>query len=195
MSATEIRMIDPVLTSIAQSYRNTNFVCNHLSPIVSINHTNGKIPVLGKATFQPREIHRALRVSSNRIPIDKINYCEFEIHECDVEIPIDYLEEEESPDFLRYEQQMTRQLIDLLLLHREKEIADFVQNPSNFPAYQVITITANNAFDDYSSGADPLGIIQNALGSIRQKVARHPNVMVIEDSSYRVLMNHPFKLE
>ncbi|MGQ9819941.1 MAG: hypothetical protein ACUVQ1_08505 [Candidatus Kapaibacteriales bacterium] len=155
MATTEIRMIDPVLTSIAQNYRNASFVPKHLFPIVSINPTKGKIPVLGKTAFQPREINRALRASSNRIPTDKIQYFEFEMRERDVEISIDYLEEEESPDFLQYEQQMTRQLIDLLLLHREKEIADFVQNPSNFSSDQIITITVTNDFDDYTTGFDP----------------------------------------
>lgn len=194
MATTEIRMIDPVLTSIAQSYQNASFVGNHLFPIVNLNHSKGKIPIFGKTAFQPREMNRALRAGSNRIPMDEISYLEFEMRERDVEISIDYLEEE-SPDFMQYEQQMTRQLIDLLLLNREKEIADFVQNPSNFSSDHTKIVATSEAFDDYSTGTDPLKIIHEGIAKIRQKVARYPNVMVLGESTYRALINHPSIIE
>lgn len=195
MATTEIRMIDPVLTSIAQSYRNESFIGQHLFPIVNITHIKGKILIFASVAFQPRAIDRALRASSNRIPTEKINYIEFGMRERDVEISLDYLEEEETPDFLQYEQQMTRQLFDLLLLNREKEIADFVQNSSNYPTDQVKTITSAEAFDDYTNGYSPLKAIQEGISKIRQKVARYPNVMVLGEATFRALINHPEIIE
>jgi len=45
---------------------------------------------------------------------------------------MDYIEELETYDELKYEQKLTRDLLDLLALEREKAIADYVQNPLNF---------------------------------------------------------------
>lgn len=195
MASTEIRMIDPVLTSIAQSYGNSSFVADRLFPKISINKTKGKIPVFGKEAFIHRETFRATRASSNRIPTDEISYIEFEMKERDVEVSLDYLEEEQTPDFLQYEQQITRQLVDILLLGREKEIADYSQNPNNYLSGMAMEITAANAFDDYTKNIDPIVKIREGMSIIRQHIGRYPNVMIIGDSTYRALINHPKVLD
>ncbi len=191
MASNEIRMIDPVLTSIAQSYSNSSFVANHLFPKISINRTKGKIPVFGKEAFVHRDTFRAIRASSNRIPTDEISYIEFEMKERDVEVSLDYLEEEQTPEFLQHEQQITHQLVDILLLGREKEIADYVQNPNNYPSTMTMEITAANAFDDYTKSVDPIAKIREGMSKIRQYIGRYPNVMILGDATYRALINHP----
>lgn len=189
--ANEIRLIDPVLTSIAQEYRNASFVANHLFPIVSVNRRKGKIPIFGKQAFVHRDTVRAIRSNSNRIPPDEINYIDFEMVERDVEISLDYIEEEELNDFFEIERQATNELVDILLLGREKEIADYAQNPNNYASDMKMEITAANAFDDYSKTVDPILKIREAMVKVRQKISRYPNVMIIGESTYRALIFHP----
>ncbi|MFN3270521.1 MAG: hypothetical protein ACK42G_08040, partial [Candidatus Kapaibacteriota bacterium] len=177
--ATEIRLIDPILTSIAQEYRNPGFVGNHLFPVVTVNKRKGKIPVFGKQAFVERDTVRAIRSKSNRISSNDIEYLDFEMIERDVEVALDYIEEEEMADFLEVERQATNELVDILLLGREKQIADYVQNPNNYPASMKMEITATNAFDDYSKNVDPILKIREGLVAVRQKISRYPNVMVI----------------
>jgi len=93
--ATEIRLIDPVLTSLAQEYRNSGFVADKILPVVSVNQRKGKIPVFGKQAFIHRDTIRAVRADSNRIPPEELTYLEFELLERDVEVSLDYIEEEE----------------------------------------------------------------------------------------------------
>ncbi|ROL58622.1 hypothetical protein D9V84_02545 [Bacteroidetes/Chlorobi group bacterium Naka2016] len=189
--ATEIRLIDPILTSIAQEYRNSSFVGNHLFPVVTVNKRKGKIPVFGKQAFVERDTVRAIRSKSNRISSNDIEYLDFEMIERDVEVALDYIEEEEMADFLEVERQATNELVDILLLGREKQIADYVQNPNNYPPSMKMEITATNAFDDYSKNVDPILKIREGLVAVRQKISRYPNVMVIGESTYRALMFHP----
>lgn len=189
--ATEIRLIDPILTSIAQEYRNTSFVANHLFPTVAVNKRKGKIPIFGKQSFVERETIRAIRSSSNRIASQEIDYIDFEMIERDVEVALDYIEEEELADFLEVERQATNELVDILLLGREKEIADFVQNPNNYPNEMKMEITPTYAFDDYSKTVDPILKIRDGMVAIRKKISRYPNVMVIGEATYRALLFHP----
>ncbi len=191
----EVRLIDPVLTSIAQTYRNEKYVGTHLFPEISVNKTKGKIPVFGKEAFVARETFRAVRASSNRIPPTEIRYLEFEMQERDVEISIDYLEEEQSPDFLQIEKQISLQLVDILLLGKEKEIADYVQNPSNYSSQMKIEITSSIAFDDYTKNFDPIVKLREAMSLMRKNFGHYPNVMVIGEPTYRALSQHPKILE
>ncbi|MCX7736542.1 MAG: hypothetical protein N2319_07490 [Candidatus Kapabacteria bacterium] len=191
----ELRMIDPVLTTVAQGYTNTNMVAEALFPTIQVSKLKGKIPVFGKEAFLIRDTYRAIKAQSNRIPPSDIDFITFETKERDIEISLDYIEEEESPDFSRYEQRITKELVDILQLGREKEAADLVQNPNNFNEELIYEVNANQAFDDYTKNADPILIIRNSAAKLRSLIARYPNTMVIGDKCYQALINHPKLLE
>ena len=128
----ELRMVDPVLTTVVQGYSNAVMVADALFPHVTVSKLKGKIPVFGREAFVVRDTNRAVRAQSNRVPPSNLELISFETLERDVESAIDYLEEEETPDFIRLEQRLARELNDILLLGKEKEAADYVQNTSNF---------------------------------------------------------------
>jgi hypothetical protein len=193
--ATEIRLIDPVLTSLAQEYRNSGFVADKILPVVSVNQRKGKIPVFGKQAFIHRDTVRAVRADSNRIPPEELTYLEFELLERDVEVSLDYIEEEEYSNFFQIEQQATNELLDILLLGREKEVADFLQNPNNYSSDMKMEITAAIAFDDYTKSFDPIQKIMEAVAAVRKKISRYPNVMIIGEPTYRALSFHPKVLD
>lgn len=191
----ELRMVDPVLTTIAQGYANSSMVADKLFPVVPVSKLKGKIPVFGKDAFVVRNVNRAMRAQSNRIPPSDLELVEFETYERDIEMAIDYLEEEESPDFYRYEQRIAKDLSDILLLVREKEAADYVQNSSNFVSDLKEVITSETAFDDYTNDTDPIEVIRDGMSSVRNRIARYPNTMIIGDATYQTLMSHPDIIE
>ena len=191
----DLRMVDPVLTTIAQGYSNGSMVADYLFPRVSVSKLKGKIPVFDKDAFIIRDTFRAIRAQSNRIPPSDISFVNFETKERDVEISMDYIEEEESPDIQRYEQRLTKELMDILLLGKEKEIADYVQDEDNFDSGLKEAIESGNAFDNYSSTTSPITIIRDAMASVRSRIARYPNTMIIGDTAYRALIDHPKIIE
>jgi len=191
----ELRMVDPVLSTVAQGYSNASMVAERLFPTVPVSKLKGKIPIFGKEAFLVRDTERAIRAQSNRIPPSDLQLIDFETLERDVEMAIDYLEEEESPNFARYEQRITKQLMDILLLGKEKYAADFVQNTANFVSGLKEEIAIADAFDDYTNDTDPITVIKDGMVSVRGKIARYPNTMIIGDVSYQVLMQHPKILE
>ncbi|MBI5325024.1 MAG: hypothetical protein HZB41_07115 [Ignavibacteriae bacterium] len=192
----ELRMVDPVLTTIAQGYSNTSMVAEYLFPVVQVSKLKGKIPVFGKEAFVLRETERAIRAQSNRIPPSDLTLVSFETTEQDVEIALDYLEEEESPDFYRLEQRITKELMDILLLGKEKEAADLVQNPTHFETGLKTIVEAGTAWDDYTlTDVDPILVIKEGMSAIRSRIAVYPNTMIIGDATYQALLQHPKLLE
>jgi len=192
----DLRMVDPVLSTIAQGYSNAAMVADALFPTVTVPKLKGKVPVFGKEAFIVRDTYRAMRSSSNRIPPSDLELVSFETKERDVEIAIDYIEEEESPDFSRYEQRLTKDLMDILLLGKEKEVADYVQSLLNYSNDLKLEITEGTAFDDYTSTTtDPILIIRECMSAVRSKISRYPNTMVLGDSAYQSLIQHPKIIE
>jgi len=192
----ELRMIDPVLTTIAQGYSNAGMVANFLFPKVKVKKLKGKIPFFGKEAFVIRNTERAIRSVSNRIPPSDISFIEFETIERDVEVAVDYLEEEEALSYQRYEQRLTKELMDILLLGKEKEAADLAQDTSNYSASLKKIITSSDAWDDYTlTTVDPIEDIKDGMNAVRQKIGIYPNTMIIGNSSYQALLNHPKVIE
>jgi hypothetical protein len=187
----DLRMVDPVLTTIAQGYKNAAMVSENLFPTVNVSKLKGKIPVFGREAFLTRDSFRAMRAQSNRIPPTDIELITFETKERDIEIAIDYLEEEESADYYKYEQTVTKQLIDIMLLIKEKEAADLVQEPGNFLNDMKMEIDEDHAFDDYTNSIDPLTFISNARSAIRNRIGIYPNTLILGDEAYKTLINHP----
>lgn len=187
----DLRLVDPVLTTLIHGYENSAFISEVLFPTVSVSRLKGKIPSFGKDAFLSRATERAFRATSNRIaPVD-FELVNFATQEQDIETAIDYLEEEETPDFFRYEQRVARNLNDILRLGRESKAAELAQNPANFSDGMVYDITAGNSFNDPNSSIDPLSIVNDAKEAIRSRIARYPNTMVMGISVYKTLIEHP----
>ncbi len=192
----ELRMVDPVLTTIAQGYENASAVSQYLFPTVAVRKMKGKIPKFGKEAFLTRDTRRGLRASSNRIPPAEVDFIEYETSERDIEVAVDYLEEEESYAFEKYERRLTKDLVDILLLGKEKDAADLAQDSSNYATGLSSELTASDAWDDYDlTSVDPVSDIKDAMSAVRQVIGRYPNTMIIGDSSYQALINHPKVLE
>lgn len=187
----ELRLVDPVLTTIAQGYENSAFVWDKLFPVVEVDKMKGKIVQFGKEAFSVKDTLRGLRASSNRIPPSNIELIDYELAEEDIEVALDYLEEEESADFLRYEEKIAKELSDMLNLKKEKYAGDFAQDSANYPEGGWREIDPTEAFDDYASGIDPIITMRGAATRMRERLAVYPNIAIIGDAAYQSLMNNP----
>jgi len=192
----ELRMVDPVLTTVAQGYSNASMIAELIFPHVAVSKLKGKIPVFGKEAFVVRETLRAIRADSNRIPPSNLELVSFETKENDAEIALDYLEEEETPEFLRLEQRVARELSDILMLGKEKEAADYLQDHANFNSSLHCHLDSSNCWDDYTlTTVDPIADIKDAMSTVRNKIARYPNTMIMGDKTYQALLQHPKIIE
>lgn len=190
----DLRMVDPVLTTIAKGYANDTFIWDALFPAVAVDKMKGRIPVFGKEAFVIRNADRALLADSNRIPPSGVELVNFETHEYDVEMPMDYLEEEEA-GYSRREEILAKQLSDIIALGKERQAATLAQAHASYISALKNEISSGEAFDDYSLSIDPVEIIKDGMEAVRNRIARFPNTVVMGQSSYRALTGHPKILE
>lgn len=183
----KLRVVDPVLTNLARGYSNTQYIGAMLFPIVEVDKEAGKIPQFTKEAFKIYNTERAIRAKSNRINPESRESIDFVLTEHDLEYPMDYREIDE--DIMPLKMHAANVTSEGILLKLEKNIADTVQNLSTFPSGNKVTLSSADKFTTLTS--DPFTVFDTAKESIRQKIAKRPNVCVLGASSYRALKNHP----
>jgi len=184
-----------VLTGLAQGYENSTLIYKNLFPVVEVSKQKGKIPKFGKEAFVSYDTLRSIRTKSNRLLPNDIQLINFSTQERDIEVAIDYLEEEEALTNLKYEKRLTKQLKDILELGKELEAAQLAQNTQNYPSGMTRTLLTNETLNNPSSTTNPIELIQEGKDAIRNKIALYPNTMIIGNSAYNTLINHSKVLE
>jgi hypothetical protein len=179
----KLRVVDPVLTSLATGYTNEQFVGDQLMPFVYVDKEGGKIPLFGKEHFKVYSTERALRAKSNRINPEDIGEVDVALDEHDLEYPIDYREDAESAFPLQA--RATNTVVEGIRLRHEKMVADMVQTAGNYAAGNKITLSGASQFSHASS--DPEGVISDAKAAVRAKVVKEPNTMVIGYAAWRTM--------
>ncbi len=186
----KLRMIDPVLTGLAQSFSNSTLIYNELFPVVQVVKQKGKIPLFSKDAFASRITERAIRSKSNRMLPSDMELIPFETQEHDIEVAIDYLENEESLNSLKYEKRLTRQLSDILELTKEIQAAEYAQDENNYSNGMKRVLTNSESLDSDTSSVDPIELVNTGKESIRNKIAVYPNTMIIGISAYKEFVKH-----
>jgi hypothetical protein len=77
-------------------------------------------------------------------------------------------------------------LTDLLLLDRERRVANLIMSPATYPAANVTTLSGTSQWSDYVN-SDPILAIENRLDS----AILRPNTVVMSRTGWSVFKNHP----
>ena len=181
-----LRVVDPVLTTLARGYKNNELVGDKLFPFVTVDKEAGKIPEFGKEAFRIYNTKRAPRANTNMINPEARNIINFVMDEHDVGYPIDYREKAE--DMFNAEKHATNVTSEIIRLRHEYESAMVSQNLSSYPTGNKITLAGTDQFTDSSS--DPIGVVEDGKKAVSDKIGRDPNTMIIGDPAFRTLKNH-----
>ncbi len=184
----DLRVVDPVLTTLARGYSNAELVATLLFLIVLVEKEAGKIPQFGKEAFKIYNTERAIRANSNRISPEGRTTIDFVMDEHDLEYPIDYREKNE--DIFNLEEHATNVVTGGISLRLEKKAADLAQDANNYPIGNKITLAGNSQFTD-KVNSDPIGVIDGAKNAVRGKIGKEPNTMVLGPTTFMALKNHP----
>lgn len=178
--------IQPELTAIAIAYRNRRLIADNVLP---------RVPV-GKSEFKYKKYSLA---EGFTIPDTKVgrtskpNKVEFSATEAtaatddyglDDPIPqsdIDNAAPGENPAG-----RSTEMTTNLILLDREKRVADLVFSAGSYAAANKLALSGSDQFSDFI-GSDPLDVLTTALDA----VVMRPNIVVIGRQVFSKLCRHP----
>lgn len=187
----QLRVVDPVLTNLIRGYSNAEYVGINIFPVVTVQKEAGKIPSFGKEAFRLYNTQRAMRASSNKLPVEGRGEIDFSTAEHDATYPIDYREIQE--DIINTEQNGAYQAQAAILIKHEKACADLATTAANFPVGNKVTLAGASQFTHADS--DPLTTVTTASDAIRAKIAKRPNVGIMGASTFKALQNHKLILD
>ena len=181
----ELRMVDPILTSLTREYLNSEFIGDKLFPFVNVALRAGKIPTFGKESFRVYDTQRALKADSNEMRGPAVGEVDFATQEHDIESILDYQEDQES--FFDLKTKAADSTMEAIRLVHEKTCADIAQDDTLYTVGNTDTLTTDQWND---SGVDPIAQIDTYKAVLRGLIGRKPNAMFMGDVVYAALRGH-----
>lgn len=186
------RVIDPILTTVAQGYKNADFVGNALFPVVPVDQRGGKIISFGKEDFQIYNTGRAPGANTKRVQFGYLagNYS-LEQHALEGLVPFEVMQEADQVPGIDMGKVAVMKTQNIIGLRTEKAQADLATNAANYAASNKATLAGAAQWSDYSGTSDPAKNVSDAIEVVRAKVGKRANTVVIGAAVFASCKNHP----
>ena len=183
MTPAQARVIDPILTTAAQGYKNPDFIGESLFPTVPVEARGGKIITFGREDFELYSTVRAPGTATKRVQFGYSGASfALEDHSLEGVVPIENSQEAAA----------VRRTQNIIALRKEKAQADLALTAANYPASNKITLAGTDQWSDYVAAAsDPSDDIEIAKEAIRNKTGKRPNTVVLGALVWSKLKYHP----
>jgi hypothetical protein len=190
MTPGQARVIDPILTTAAQGYKNADFVGSALFPIVPVDQRGGKIISFGKEDFMLYNTGRAPGAATKRVVFGHSSgsYA-LEQHALEGQVPFELMQDANVVPSIDMGRVAVMKTQNIIALRTEKAQADLATNASNYASSNKSTLSGT---DQWSDGASkPATMIADAIETVRGKVGKRANTVVIGAAVFAELKNHP----
>jgi hypothetical protein len=192
MTPAAARVIDPILSEVAQGYKNADMVGMALFPYVPVGQRGGKILSFGKEDFRLYSTGRAPGANTKRVQFGHASgsYA-LEQHALEGMVPFELMEEAEAVPGVDLGSGAVTKVQDIISLRLEKAQADLATTAGNYGASNKVTLSGTSQWSDYSGTSDPAADIEAAKEAVRAQIARRPNTIVMGAAVFAKLRNHP----
>lgn len=193
MSTSQARVIDPVLTNVAQGFKQSNLVGSLLFPQVPVMTRAGKIISFGREDFMLYASARAPGENTRRIQVGYAsgNFALVD-YSLEASLPIELLQEAGSTAngfSIDMASTSIKKVDAIMALRLEKAQADLARNAATYAAANKVTLSGTSQWSD-GSNSDPIGNVETAKEAIRQATGKRPNVMIMGPQTLAKLRVH-----
>lgn len=192
LSLQELKVVDPVLTSVVQKYTNASFVGEKLFPRIYVDARSGRLIKWGKHNFAQYRTRRAPGSPTNRRTIGSYSSDRYELFQDSIEVEVtrEDLEEVKASDVpFNMQREAVEASMTTVMLNLEIEQASLATNPANYDPAHVNALAGTDQFDDPASSI--IRHFQVASETIRRKTGQRPNVAVFSPQALLAACDHP----
>lgn len=177
--------VQPYLTAIALAYRNESLIADAVMPRTPVNASDFKYMKYALAdgfTLPDTKVGRKSKVNEVDFAATEVSAS---TEDYGLEDPIPQSDMDNAPPNYDPLGRAIEGITDLIMLDREKRVADLVFGTGNYAAGNKTTLAGTAQWSD--AGSDPLTAILNAMDGMVMR----PNVLVVGQSVYTKLRTHP----
>ena len=194
MPLSQARVIDPVLTTVAQGYLpSEGFVGMELFPAVSVTQRGGKIMVFGREAEKVyTNIERAPGVNTKRVQFGySANSFSLKDYSLEGLVPYEHLQETRTMPGVDLAANAIATVQGVIETRLEKEQADLALNAALYPTANKTALAGTAQWSDYSGVSSPVAVVETGKEAIRAAIGRRPNLAIVPAAVMAKLKLHP----
>lgn len=191
MTPFSARVVDPVLSSIAQGYSNAEMIASALFPPAFVPVRGGKIITFGKEDFMLYGSQRAPGENTKRVQFG-YSSGNFALVDYGLEgqVPIEVLQEGMAGPGIDHAAMAVRKVSSIMALRLEKQAADIARTAGSYAAANKNTTLATTTLWSDLTASDPIGNIETAKDAVRAATGKRPNTIVMGAAVMKSLCQH-----
>ena len=190
MNTSQARVVDPILTGIAQGYKHADRVGSILFPTVYVDQRGGKILEFGREGFRLYAARRAPASSTLNISFAYAGKpYELVQDALNSPIPREHIEDASKVPNIDLGTRAINTCMYSLTLTLEDEHSKLATDGANYSNNRKLPLSGSSKWSDPAS--DPLRDIKDAKEAVRLSSGVDPNKMVISKPIFNALTEHP----
>lgn len=190
MSPNQVRVIDPVLTEIAQGYRHAEHVGQVLFPMVPVQLSGGQVLEFGRESFKLYQVRRAPGAATKRIQFGFLGKSFALVQDSlEAQVPREYQRDASRAPGVDLAQRSIAGALRALSLTLEYDQAQLATNAANYDSNHKVALTGGDKWSDGTS--NPSGDIDAAREAIRSSVGIYPNTLLLSALAFSAIKTHP----
>lgn len=190
------RIVDPVLSTIAQGYQNSEMIASALFPTVPVNLRGGNIITFGKEAFMLYQSQRAPGENTRRVrfgyagaPYSLVDYS------LEGLVPMEVEQEAMNGPGIDLGAGAIGEVSAIMALRLEKQSADLARNAASYAASNKVTLSGTDQWSDFGTVSDPIDDIEAAKEAVRAATGKRPNTVALGALVMAKLRQHPKVIE
>lgn len=195
MNLNQVRVIDPILSTVVQGYRRPDNIGLFLFPRVPVMVSGGKIIEFGKESFHIYSTGRAPGTAFKRVQFGyQGKPYALENHGIETAIPREHLRDASVVPGIDLATRALNLNMSISELRLEYDQAVLARNAANYSSSNKVTLSGTDQWSDYTN-SDPISDVNDAKEAIRQQTGIYPNNIEIPATVMKTLKGHPKILE
>lgn len=196
LTLAQARVINPVLTSVAQGIKQNSLVGEFLFPRVPVQLRAGNIITFGREDFmQYSGLVRGPGAATKRVQFGYSNSA-YALVDYSLEgaLPIENMQESmaDANGFSIDGASMAiRKVQAILNLRLEIAQATLATTLGNYPAANRTTLSGTAQWSDYTGTSSPAAVIETGKEAVRAAIGKRPNTLVLGPITFARLRQHP----
>jgi hypothetical protein len=190
MTNAGVRVFDPVLSNVAQGYRNAEFVGNILFPRVPVFATGGQIIEFGKEAFYNYNLRRTPGGSTKRIQFGYLGKPYALLQDSiEAQVPREWLRDAAVVPGIDLGTRAVGLGMKIVTKSLEVDQATMATTAGNYDANHKVVLAGATKWS--TATGTPMTDVDTAREAIRAAVGIYPNVMLMSAVAFNACKNNP----
>jgi hypothetical protein len=188
-SQSQVRVINPILSTVVQGYRQQGLIGDVLFPAVPVEVSGGQIIEFGKEAFMQYSTARAPGGATKRIEFGYLGkpFALFN-HALEAKVPREFLRDAKAVPSIDLATRAVSTVMKVIKLSLEIDQAALALDASKYGTNNKIALTGASKWSDTTS--DPGAQIESYREAVRQSCGVYPNVLALSAQAYATLKQH-----